>query len=202
MISTFHTSADDRDFKAMTHGKGSLGRNLLFISLPIALFLFTLVYVIWRSPIAGLIVGVVAFGASAWSNVRFFSDVRRRKSISSDGQAVAVTEVQSSRVLDIEPLGSHGPVYVFFADDGKALLLVGQWMLSARRFPCASFRLYQWADTKEPIRIEPLSRRLKPEPSRVQLRSTYRFSDVEVLEATPETLQSDLDKAFEKKTGN
>jgi hypothetical protein len=199
VIRTFQTSADDSDFNAMTRGKGSLGRNLLFISLPMALFLFTLVYVISRSPIAGLIVGLVVFGASAWSNVRFFTNVRHRKSISSDGQAVVVTEVQASSVLDIEPLGSHGPVFVFFAADGKALLLVGQWMLSARRFPCASFRLYQWADTKEPIRIEPLSRRLKPEPSRVQLRSTYSFSDVEVFEATPGTLQSDLDKAFEKK---
>ena len=199
MIRTFHTSADNRDFKAMTRGKGSLGRNLLFISLPIAFFLFAAVFLIWRSPIAGIVVALVAFGASAWSNVRFFSDVRRRKSISSDGQAVVVTEVQASRILDIEPLGSHGPVFVFFADDGKALLLVGQWLLSARSFPCASFRLYQWADTKRPIRIESLSRRFKPEQSTVQLRSTYRLSDVEVFDATPETLQSDLDKAFEKK---
>lgn len=199
MIRTFPTSADDRDFKAMTSGKGSLGRNFLFISLPVAFFLFAAVYLIWRSAIAGIVVALVAFGASAWSNVRFFSNVRRRKSISSYGQAVVVTEVQASRVLDLEPLGSHGPVFVFFADDGKALLLVGQWMLSVRSFPCASFRLYQWAETKEPIRIEPLSRRLKPEPSTVQLRSTYRLSDVEVFDATPETLQSDLDKAFEKK---
>jgi hypothetical protein len=199
MIRTFHTSADDRDFKAMTSGKGSLGRNLLLISLPVAFFVLAAVYLIWRSAIAGIVVALVAFGASAWSNVRFFSNVRRRKSISSDGQAVVVTEVQASRVLDLEPLGSHGPVFVFFADNGKALLLVGQWMLNVRSFPCASFRLYQWAETKEPIRIEPLSRRLKPEESTVQLRSTYRRSDVEVFDATPETLQRDLDKAFEKK---
>ena len=180
-------------------GKGSLGRNLLLISLPVALFLFVLVYVISRFLVLGLIIGLVAFVASAWSNVRFFSAVRRRKAGSSTGQAVAVTEVQASQVLDIEPLGSHGPALVFFADEGKALLLVGQWLLNVRSFPSTTFRLYQWADTKEPIRNETTGRRVKPKPSTIQLRATYRLSDVEVFDATPQSLQSDLDRAFEKK---
>ncbi len=110
-------------------------------------------------------------------------------------------EIQASRVLGIEPLGSHDPALVFFAGDGKALLLVGQWLLSYRSFPSTSFRLYQWADTKKPIRIEPTGRRISPEHSTVQLRPSYRFADVEVFEATPETLQNDLDRAFDKKAG-
>ena len=182
----------------MTRGRGSLGRNLLLAALPVALFPFALVYIVWRSLIAASIVGVVVFVASAVSNVRFFSKLRHRQESRADSEAVEVTEVQASRVLDIEPLGSHGPALVFFAGDGKALLLVGQWLLRYRSFPSTSFRLYQWADTKKPIRIEPTGRRVKPEHSTVQLRASYRLTDVEVFEATPETLQHDLDRAFDK----
>ena len=182
----------------MTRGKGSLGRNLLLAAFPVALFVFALVYVVWRSLIAASIVGVLAFAASALSNVRFFRDVRRRQESRADSEAVEVTEVEASRVLDIEPLGSHGPAWVFFVGDGKALLLVGQWLLRYRSFPSTSFRLYQWADTKKPIRIEPTGRRVKPEHSTVVLRASYRLTDVEVFEATPETLQNDLDRAFDK----
>ena len=202
MIRTFPSSADDRDFRAMTRGKGSFGRNLLLTSVPVALFLSALVYVVWRSLIAASIVGVLAFLVSAWSNLRFFSDVRRRQESRADHQAVEVTEVQASRVFDIEPLGSHGPAFVFFADGGMALLLVGQWLLRYRSFPSKSFRLYQWADTRKPIRLEPTGRRIKPEHSTVQLRANYRLSDVEVFEATPETLQHDLDRAFERRRPN
>jgi hypothetical protein len=83
-----------------------------------------------------------------------------------------------------------------------ALLLVGQWLLRYRSFPSKSFRLYQWADTRKPIRLEPTGRRIKPEHSTVQLRANYRLSDVEVFEATPETLQHDLDRAFERRRPN
>jgi hypothetical protein len=198
VIRTFHTSVDDRDVKAMTRGKGSLGRNLLLVSLPIALFLFAVVYVIWRSWVAASVIGGASLIASAWSNVRFFSKVRRRQAAHANSAAVEVTEVEASRIFDIEPLGSHGPAFVFFAGDGKALLLIGQWLLHYRSFPSTSFRLYQWADTKEPIRIEPTGRRVKPEHSTVQLHASYRLNDVELFEATPETLQHDLDRAFDK----
>jgi hypothetical protein len=102
--------------------------------------------------------------------------------------------------VDVEPLGSHGPAWVFFAADGKAMLLVGQWLLRHRSFPSTSFRLYQWADTKNPIRIEPTGRRVKPERSTAQLRPNYRLTDIEVFDAAPETLQHDLDRAFDKRS--
>jgi len=197
VIRTFQTSVDDRDLRAMTRGRGTPGRNLLLVSLPAAVLLFGVVYAVWRSFLAAFVVGVFVLAASAWSNVRFFSDVRRRRQAGVG--AVQVTEVEASRILDIEPLGSHGPALVFFAGDGKALLLVGQWLLGYRSFPSSSFRLYQWADTKKPIRIEPTGRRVKPEHSTVQLRPSYHMTEVEVFEATPETLQDDLDRALDKK---
>jgi len=184
LIRTFHTSADDRDLKAMTRGKGSLGRNLFLVSFPVALFLFALVYVVSRrSLIAASVVAALAFVASAWSNISFFSDVRRRKKSRANGHAVQVTEIHASRVMDIEPLGSHSPAWIFFAADGKALLLVGQWLRRYRSFPSTSFRLYQWEDTKQPIRIEPTGQRVKPEHSIVQLRSSYRLTDIEIFQA-------------------
>jgi hypothetical protein len=200
VIRTFHTSADDRDFKAITRDKGSLGRNLFLVCVPAALFLFALVYVVWRSLVAALVVGVLTFGASAWSNIRFFATVRRREGLRVDTQSVEVTEVQASRVFEIEPLGSHGPAWVFFAADGKALLLVGQWLRNYKSFPSTSFRLYQWADTKKHIRIEPTGQPVNPEHSTVQLRPGYRLTDVELFDATPETLQHDLDRAFDKRS--
>jgi hypothetical protein len=199
MIRTFQTSVDARGVRAMTRGKGSPGRNLLFVSVPAALLLSALAYVVSRSWLAASVVGVLLLAASAWSNGRFFSEVRRRQQSGAAAEAVQVTEVEASRVLDIEPLGSRGPALVFFAAEGKALLLVGQWLLGCRSFPSRSFRLYQWADTKKPIRIEPTGRRIKPEHSTAQLRLGYRLTDVEVFEATPETLQHDLDRAFDKK---
>jgi hypothetical protein len=180
----------------MTRGKGSPGRNLLLVSLPAALLLMAVVYFVWRSLPAASVVGVFLLVASVWSNGRFFSKVRRRQQSRADARAVQVTEVEASRVLDIQPSGSHGPALVFFAADGQALLLTGQWLLGCRSFPSSSFRLYQWADTKRPIRIEPTGRRVKPEHSTVQLRSSYHLADVEVFEATPETLQNDLDRAL------
>jgi hypothetical protein len=101
--------------------------------------------------------------------------------------------------LDIEPLGSHGPAWVFFGDGSKALLLVGQWLLSFRSFPSRSFLLYRWADTKKPIRIKSTGKRVKPEHSTVSLRAEHHLNDVEVFDATPETLKDDLDRAFGKK---
>jgi hypothetical protein len=199
VIRTFQTSVDDRDSSAMTRGKGSLGRNLLLISLPAALLLFAVVYAVWRSSLAASIVAAFAFAASAWSNARFFNCVRRRQQSRGGAGVVQVTEVEASRVLDIEPLGSHGPALVFFTAEGKALLLTGQWLLGYRSFPSYSFRLYQWEDTKKPIRIEPTDRQVKAEHSTVQLRPSYRLADVEVFEATPETLQNDLDRAFDKR---
>jgi hypothetical protein len=200
VIRTFQTSVDDRDLRAMMRGKGSPSRNLLLVSLPAALLLFAVVYVVCRSWLAASVVGVLLLTASAWSNGRFFSNVRRRQQSRADAGAVQVTEVEASRVLDIEPLGSHGPALAFFAADGRALLLAGQWLLGCRSFPSSSFRLYQWADTKKPIRIEPTGRRVKPEHSIAQLRPSYRLTDVEAFEATPETLQHDLDRAFDKRT--
>ncbi len=196
MIRILQTPVDERDVRAITRGKGSPGRNLLVVSLPAALFLFAVVYVFCRSWLAASVVGVIVLVASAWSNGRFFSEVRRRQRVRGDTEAVQVTEVEASRVLDIEPLGSHGPALVFFAAEGKALLLVGQWLLRCRSFPSTSFRLYQWADTKKAIRIEPTGRPVNPEHSTVQLRASYHLMDAEVFEATPQTLQQDLDRAF------
>ena len=196
MIRTFQTTADPRDFRAMVRGKGTLRSNLLFVLLPVALAVFGLVYAIWRSPIAASAAAVALFAAGAWSNVCFFSKVNRRRSSAETTTAVDVIEVQASRVLEIEHLGSHGPAWIFFAD-GAALLLVGQWLLEQKRFPSASFRLHRWSDTKEVIRIEPAGKRLRPEHSNACLRPSYRFTDVEVIQAAPDTLQGDLDRAFD-----
>src|ERR1700722_16029678 len=194
---TFYRPVEERDIRMMKRGKGTLCRNLLRATLPFALFLSALAYLIWRSWVVAVGVGLAAFGISGWSNISFFRNVRGRQN-SGASDAVVVTEVQAVRVLEIEPLGSRGPAFVCFTTDGKALLLVGQWLLDYKGFPSISFRLRQWADTKKPICIEITGARIEPEQSAVQLKPGYRLTDVEAFEAAPETLQQDLDRSFYK----
>ncbi|MGB7844276.1 MAG: hypothetical protein WBL63_01575 [Candidatus Acidiferrum sp.] len=120
----------------------------------------------------------------------------KRRQDSNDSTAVEVFDVSASRVLDVEHLGSNGPASCFFVDDGKALLLVGQWLLEYASFPNKSFRLYRRSDTKKPIRIEVIGNRVEPEHSTVRLLPNYRVTKVQMFDATPETLQEDLGRAL------
>lgn len=196
MIRIYERAANDFDLTALTRGRGSLIRNLLNVSLPVATVLFGVVYLKWRSVrIAG---GIAAglFIASLVSNVRFFrtSGNRRRQM---EG-AVETMEVSATRILEIEFVGDQGPALCFFVEEGKALLLVGQWLLECPSFPCATFRLHRWANSKKPIRIEPLGSSVQAEPSTARLKPEHRFKPIELLQAAPETLQQDLDRAFAK----
>lgn len=197
---TYYRAADNRDLKAMTRGRGSLRRNLLTTSLPLAAFIFLIIYAVFRSIAAASIVSGLLLIASVVSNIRFFAEVQHRSGLTTNPTAVEVTDVQPSRILDLEPVGDHGPAICCFTSDGRALLLIGQWLLDYRSFPAASFRLHRWADTRKPIRIETTGRRIRPEQSTVQIRTTYRINDVEFFNATPETLQDDLDRIFSTNT--
>ena len=99
-------------------------------------------------------------------------------------------------MFDIEPLGSHGPAFVFFAEDGKAPLLVGQWLLEQPSFPSAAFQLRRWVDTGQPIRIEARGPEIEPEPSPIQVPDASRVRDVWLIDAAPDTLEHDLRRAF------
>ena len=195
MIRSFRQAAGPKDLHSLVPAGDSLGRNLLRGALPVSVVVFGVVYLVSRSPWLAGGVAAVVFAASLKSNVSFFRDVNRRKG-SADPEAVEVIEVEASRVFDIEPLGSHGPAYVFFSDDGRALLLIGQWLLQRRKFPTQSFRLHRWADTGEPIRIMPSGGKIKPEQSNVRVPSSPRVPDIAIITAAAETLQDDLDRAF------
>ena len=198
MIRTYQRGANNLDLAALTRGRSSLVRNLLTVSLPLAAVLFGVAYLKWRSTrvAAGIAGGV--FMASFVSNVRFFRTRKRRERQKANAKAVETLEVLASRVLDIAFVGDQGPAYCFFVDEGKALLLVGQWLLECPSFPSASFRLHCWSDSKKPIRIEPLGPPVQAEHSTASLKREHRFKPIELFRAAPETLQRDLDKAFKK----
>ena len=174
-------------------------RNVATRSFPVAAVVFGAVYMIWRSSLAAGVVAVSLFAASLLSNVRFFRKVKQRQSLKTDSAAVEVWEVSAQRVLDIEPLGDNAPAFCFFVGNGKALLLVGQWLLEHDLFPAQSFRLHRWRDNQESIRLEVTGPEIEPEHSTVRLRPSYRFGQLELIDATPETLQEDLDRALDKK---
>lgn len=138
----------------------------------------------------------LAFVGSVISNVRFFRKVHAREASKVDVAAVEVLDVEASRVLDIDHVGDHGSAYCFFAGDGNAVLLVGQWLLKYRKFPSLSFRLARWSDSGEPIRIEVIGKKVKPEHSAIGLKDNYSHNDIEVFNASPDTLQQDLQNAF------
>jgi hypothetical protein len=199
MISIYQRAADDLDLDALTEGRGSLVRNLAMISLPSAAVALGIVYAIWRSFLAAGVVAAALFAASLFSNIVFFRKVNRHRLLKADTTAVEVFEVAAQRVLDIEPLGDDAPALCFFVGERKALLLVGQWLLKHEAFPAASFRLYRWRDSKKCIRIEVTGSQIETEHSTVQLQPSYRLRQIELIDAAPETLQEDLDRAFAKK---
>jgi hypothetical protein len=196
MIQTSHRAAVPGDLQAITESRGSLIRNLLTVSLPLSAVVFAAAYLVSRSILIAGLISAVLFLASAVSNIRFFKEIRRRQELYEDDKAVEVIEVHAFRVFDVEPLGSHGPALCFFSDEGKALLLIGQWLLEQRSFPSKEFRLNRWSDTKMPIRIESTAAEIIPEQSMVQLRPDFKIGDVELFNAEPETLQEHLDRAF------
>jgi hypothetical protein len=198
MITIHYRPANDLDLKALTEGRGSLAHNVMTVSLPVAALVFGFVYIIWHSlPVAGM-VAVGLFFASLASNLSFFRKVERPRSLEKDSTAVEVFETSAQRVLDIEPLGDNAPALCFFVGDRKALLLVGQWLLEYDSFPAESFRVHRWRETKECIRIEVTGPQIEPEHSTARLRPSHRFRQLQIIDAAPETLQQDLDRAFDR----
>jgi len=201
MIRTYRRPANAEDMKAMTQGKGSLVRNILTVTLPIGAILFVGMYWLSRSSLVAIVVAGLFLLGSIWSNTRFFKTVGERGKSGSDQPTVEVMEVEATRVLDIEHLGSHGPAYCFFTVDGQALLLIGQWLMRIPRFPSLSFRVFRWVDDGRPIRIEVTGTKIRPEHSTVGLQSHHSNGDIEVFHAQPHTLQQDLETAFGKGAG-
>lgn len=196
MLRVYYRPADDQDLGEMKRGSGSLARNVTVIALPLCLVVFGAIYLLSHSSVLAGSIASLLFLASLTSNFRFFSDIKRRELAKTNPQAVEVLEVEAVRVLECEHLGSHGPAFCFFVGNGKALLLVGQWLLRNRSFPSLNFRLHRWSDTGKPIRIELTGSKIKAEPSTASLRPGYRNKDIEVFDASPDALQADLDRAF------
>lgn len=196
MINVYHRPVDEGDLLALRQHRGSIGRNLLKTSLPVSLFLLGIAYWMWRSVLLASALALGLFAASLWSNVRFYTRVKRRVAQKSDPRAVEVLQVSVSEAYEVEHLGSDGPAYCFFAESGKGLLLVGQWLSEIDPFPCDSFRVSRWSDTGKPIRIEPAGQPLSPISLQVALRAGYRFGRIELFDASLATLQQDLDRAF------
>jgi hypothetical protein len=197
MIRTSLVDADEKDLQAMAPPGSSPARNILSTTVPLSVVAFLVIYAVSRSPwIAAAIAGVLMV-ASIVSNVRFHRKVAGRRRDQQSGKlAVEVIEVEASRVFDIEPLGSHGPAFVFFAEDHKALLLIGQWMLDQPSFPSKAFRLRRWADSGQPIRIEARGPEIEPEQSPIRVPDASRVRDVYIIDAAPETLEQDLRRTF------
>jgi hypothetical protein len=196
VIRVYRRPVEEADLGALTKGRGSFARNVLMFTAPGTVVLLAAVYLISRSWLAATAIAGLFLVGSVTSNARFFRKVRDRRASGADRTMVEVMEVEATRVIDIEPQGSHGPAYCFFAGDGQAVLLVGQWLLERRKFPTLAFRLSRWVEDGQPIRIEAIGKKVKPEPSTVSLRGGYSNRDVEVFTARPDTLQQDLDAAF------
>ena len=140
--------------------------------------------------------GVGLFAISVYSNLMFFRKVRRYEALRTDSKAVEMFEVSADRILDVEPVGDNGPAFCFFVGGRKTLLLVGQWLLRYDSFPSKSFCLHLWSETRVPIRIDAIGPTVEPEHCDVQLRPTHRLRQLALFEASPETLQADLDNAL------
>lgn len=199
MISTRVQAADPKDLRALVFGRGSLWRNLLVASLPIALLIGLAAFALSRSVGVSVALALVFFFTSARSNIGFFRNVRR---IESESEAlVECIEVEASYVLDLEPQGSNGPVVALLSESGDCLLLVGQWLLEQKKFPSRHMRVYRWRVDGEPIRTESLGPKVKPEHSFAGLKNTHLVAQIHIFPAKLESLAHDLDIALSAGAG-
>jgi hypothetical protein len=196
MLAIRHRAANDLDLRAVTQGRGTLQRNVATLSAPAGIVVGGIAYAFSRSWWIAVAAGVGLFGLSLCSNLMFFRRVRRCESLRADSTAVEVLEVSANRVLDVEVVGDNEPAFCFFVEEGKALLVVGQWLHEYDSFPSKRFCLHLWSETKIPIRIDAIGLTAIPERSVVQLRTTYRTRKFELIDASPDTLQADLDSTF------
>jgi hypothetical protein len=187
---------DEGDLSSLTKDTGaSPARNVGLAALVggvIGLALYVLSgSVPWSVGVAGLVVA-----AATYSNVGFFRQVEARKSLQDQGHGVERIQVDASSALNIEFMGDDGPAWVFFCDGGSALLLVGQWLLDDDSMPSLSFQLRRWSDDLEPIRFVDCGPRVALEEAPIRLEPNMQYGMIERFEATSETLQVDLERAF------
>ena len=118
--------------------------------------------------------------------------------------------------MDVIAPGSSGPAYCFVSEDGRILLLYGQWLLDSDtyraapnedgvdldeadndfHFPSDHFVLHFWPGETQPFWIEVLGKYLKPQDSFIELRGTKPIEASTVFAGTLETLQTSLDNTF------
>ncbi len=197
MITISKARVTNKDIATLTKGRGSLVRNVLTASLPVSLAIGVATWLVSRSLPTAFFVGSALFLPSTLSNVSFFREVTKRSE--SADEYVEEIVVSAQIVVEVEHFGSHGPAWVFLGEDGQALLLVGQWLLRKKNFPSLDFSVYRWADSGDPIRMKSRGKRVRPESSNARFEADFRMSDIEVFQATYDTLQDDLRTAFGRK---
>lgn len=198
MIKTYHRAPTELEIEIGGTTRKSLMQNLITVTLPVSGLIFAVTFLIRRSVFLAAAAAGCLFLASLSSSLVAFRKTQRHRGMLGDTEAVEVLEVSADSVIDIEPVGDDGPAYCFFTGSEAAILLVGQWLRDYSSFPAMSFCLYRWAATKKCIRIEALGPRVEPEPSTAQLRQSHRYAKVELLKASPRTLQADLDRSLSK----
>lgn len=196
MIRRVFQAFTEQDLAAETSGRGALWSNLLTITLPISGVVLAALYAISRSWWIAAIPAVLFLGFSLISNLLYHARVGRLRALVGRPDSVEEIKVEAVAVQDVEHLGSNGPAYCFFSDDGQALLLVGQWLLEAKSFPSLRFRVLRMAGTGEPIRVESGGEEITPRTFTTVLRTTHKVEPITLLRAGTENLQAVLDAEF------
>lgn len=194
MIRRSILAAADADLRALTKGRGSPVRNITLVAIPVGAVLGALAYAMSRSWAVAAIAFVLFVAASAWSNMSFFREVKRRTRTCD--AAIECFEIEACQVVELEPHGSNEPAWAFLTDDGQCLLLVGQWLREKRKMPALSFRLFRWTVDGEPARIETSGRKVKPTMSNAGLKPHHRVASIQQFPARFASLEADLDHAL------
>jgi hypothetical protein len=183
------------DLAIASHGSGSLGRNLA-LSFGLFLGLGAFVWFFTGSLAWSIGLGGAPFALSVWGNLSHFRMLARRRERAATTPEVEILEVDARRVIEVEPAGDHEPAWLFVCDDGHLLLLVGQWLREQRGFPSLTFTFRRWADTGRPIRIEPRSPRVEPEPLWLALTGVHRPPHALLFSGDLDDLQASFDAAL------
>ena len=215
MLATRFRSATPADVASSDRAPDTLSSRLTFAA-AVSAGVFLLIWLPSRSVAAAAGVAGGLFALSAWSNLRQRSDVRALRRQLEAPDSVEVVEVRASRVLEV--FSPTGPGLCFDCGDGQLLLLAGQWLLEPalyrapepaddgnqdrfnllddpHGFPSEHFALHRWRGEARPFWIEVLGRYLAPPESSTPLPVAGDFA--EVLRGGIDTVQSDLERAFE-----
>ena len=170
-----------------------------------------------------ILASAVSLPLCAWACRQLAREIKKRngRKTPAGDQQIEEWRIQSSRVLELIPLGDDDPVLCFEAGPDRVVMLKGQWLRDEPiygappirddpdenflnglgrpySFPCRKFTVVRWPDSGDVLAIKCYGDYLAPEPSKVTIKRNYYFKSSECFNGALEHLEQLLEQASKK----